>query len=283
MSPTAAPTGEREKAERLPAPPGIAADAAVEGFIDEEIRQAGRPAGRWHAEYLGRAHHSLVESVLGSVEARGARVLKTDLWNECLGGTRDVLGNLDHGGGRRLFALDRSLAVCLRGRARVPGVRMVQADIAALPFRPLSFDAVLDLSTLDHVSEADSSKAIAEYRRVLRDRGMLLLLFWQRSLAVRLRVAFKRLLKRKEKTDQRYFTRAAVRADVADGFDIRHEFATGLLLLPPHRLTGSLLGLLPAERLRRFVDRLVGLELSGRGRRWLAHVAGLYGIIATRR
>ncbi|HUK11975.1 MAG TPA: class I SAM-dependent methyltransferase [Thermoanaerobaculaceae bacterium] len=283
MSHTAAPTEGRDATGRQTAPAGVATDATVEELIEEEIRQAGRPAGRWHAEYLGRAHHALVEAVLRSVKTPGPRVLKTDLWNECLGGTRDVLGNLDPQGGHRLFALDRSLAVCLRSRARVPGVRVVQADIAALPFRPRSFDAVLDLSTLDHVTEADSSRAIGEYRRVLRDRGVLLLLFWQRNLAVRLRVALKRLLKRREKPDQRYFTRAAVRADVADGFAIRHEFATGLLLLPPHRHTGTLLSLLPVGRMQRLVQRLVGLELSGRGRRWLVHFAGLYGIVAIRR
>jgi SAM-dependent methyltransferase len=65
-----------------------------------------------------------------------------------------------------------------------PAFKMVQADIASLPFPADAFDVVVSLSTLEHVglgwygSAAESStdhRAIAEIRRVLRPGGRLIL------------------------------------------------------------------------------------------------------------
>ncbi len=204
-------------------------------------------------------------------------VLKTDLWNECLGGSRDILGHLDARGSHRLFGVDISHAVCAGGRSRVPGAHVVQADITALPFRTGSLDAVVDLSTLDHLSGAGVAQAIGEYRRVLRDRGVLLVVFWQRNLMIRLRLLCKRLLGRREKTDQQYFTVGDVCAAFGDGLAVVDEFVVGLLLVPPFALTGALLGRLPTERRGRFLRWLVALEHAPTARPLLRHVAGLYG------
>lgn len=258
-------------------------DDDIRGSIRDEIFQAGTARGRWYAEYLGLSYRLAVEMGLALVERTPPAVLKTDLWNECLGGSRDILGHLDARGSSRLFGLDISHAVCAGGRSRVPGAHVVQADITALPFRTGSLDAVVDLSTLDHLSEAGVAQAIGEYRRVLRDRGVLLVVFWQRNLMVRLRLLCKRLLGRGEKADQQYFALGDVRAAFGGGLAVVDEFVVGLLLVLPHTLTGGVLSLVPAERLTRFLQWLVKLEHARAARPLLRHLAGLYGIVAIKR
>lgn len=220
---------------------------------------------------------------MARVDGGPQSVLKTDLWNECLGGARDLAGHFQQRHGCRVFGLDLEYQVCAQARSRVPAVYVVQADIRALPFRAGSFDAVLDLSTLDHLPDDGVTQAIDGYRRVLRDRGVLLLVFWQRNFIMRQRVFLKRLLRRREKPDQHYFARAAVRAKVGSGLDVFEEFVAGLLLIPPQPLTGFVLGRLPAKWLTRFLRRLVDLEHSAIVRPLLSHFAGLYGFAALRR
>lgn len=48
-----------------------------------------------------------------------------------------------------------------------------QADIAALPFPDRSFDLVVSFETIEHVADAD--RALAEFRRVLDEDGLLLI------------------------------------------------------------------------------------------------------------
>ena len=49
----------------------------------------------WYAEYVGHAYRSAVGRTLAAVDTRPPRVLKTDLWDETLGGVRDILGELE--------------------------------------------------------------------------------------------------------------------------------------------------------------------------------------------
>ena len=51
------------------------------------------------------------------------------------------------------------------------GLEFEQADVAALPFEDKSFDLVVSFETLEHVP--DPARAIAEFRRVLADDGVL--------------------------------------------------------------------------------------------------------------
>ena len=74
-------------------------DDDIRDSLGEEIHQAGTARGHWHAEYPGLAYRFAVAKGLARVERTPAAVLKTDLWNECLGGTRDVLGHLQETGG----------------------------------------------------------------------------------------------------------------------------------------------------------------------------------------
>jgi SAM-dependent methyltransferase len=255
----------------------------IQALVREETQPGGAGRGPWYAEYLGTSYRSAVETTLARVERRPRAILKTDLWNEVLGGTRDIVGHFRDGHGGRFFGIDLAHQVCVLARSRVPSLHVVQADIRALPFRAGSFDAVLDLSTLDHVPEAGVADAIDEYRRVLRESGVLLVVFWQRNLLMKVRLFLKRLLDRPEKPDQRYFARATVRTACRDGFVVLKEFVTGSLLIPPFRLTSLLLRRVPAGALTRFVRSVVNLEGSEVVRPVLKHLAGLYGIAAVRR
>ena len=255
----------------------------IQTLVGEEILFANSPRGRWHAEYLGSSYRSAVEMATARVDRTPLTVLKTDLWNECLGGTRDIAGHFQEKGGFRFFSLDIAHSVCRRGHSQVPTVHAVQADIRALPFRTGSFDAVLDLSSLDHLPDAGVAEAVGEYRRVLREGGALLLVFWQRNLVIRLRLFLKRLFGRSEKPDQNYFARGSVRAKLGRGLVVVKEFAAGSLLIPPQRLTGAVLGSLPTGAMTRLLGWLVPIERSRAARPLLKHVAGLYGIVALRR
>lgn len=252
----------------------------IRRLVREEARLSSAGNGRWHAEYLSHAYRSAVEDALALAAGSPLAVLKTDLWNECLGGDRDILGHLDGRGGCRLFGIDRSLSVCAIGRRNVPHALVVQADIAALPFRSGALDAVLDLSTIDHVCEAGMAAAIGEYRRVLRAGGVLLVVFWQRTLLLRLRVLAKRVLGLREQAGQRYFPRARVRAALGRGLAVARELAAGVLFIAPHRLTGVLLAPLRPDKLTRFLRWLVRLEQAQPPRGSLRFVAGLHGFAA---
>jgi SAM-dependent methyltransferase len=251
--------------------------------LSAEISLGGSPRGRWYSEYLGVAYRSAVDATMARIGAAPSRVLKTDLWNECLAGDRDIAGHLQQRAGCRVYALDVAYPICGRGRANVPGAHVVQADIRALPFRVGSLDAVLDLSTLDHLPGADVAEAIGEYAQSLRDGGALLLAFWQKTPLIRQRLRLKRLLGRREKPDQSYFARAEVQAKLGSEFMIVEESVLGLLLVLPSRLTARLLGALPARPRGRFLRWLVRVERSAFLHPLLKHLAGLFVIIAVRR
>jgi len=254
----------------------------IRTLTSEEIPQGRFPGGRWHAEYLGHVYRSAVEMALARVVSGPLAILKTDLWNEILGGPRDIAGHFQGRQGCQFIGVDVVRQVCVEAHSRLPAVRVVQADIRSLPFRAGSFDAVLDLSTLDHLPNAEVTRTIDEYRRVLRNGGVLLVIFWQRSLLMRQRLWLKRLLGRREKPDQHYFPRAAVRASLGSGLVVVKEFVAGLLLIPPHPLTNILLRMLPPGGLTRLLQLLVAFERSGLIHPVLKHVAGLYGIEALR-
>lgn len=254
----------------------------LQALANEDDDPATAARGRWDTEYLGRCYRSVVETAMLRA-GRGTRtVLKTDLWNEALGGARDIAGHFHETHGHRFFGLDLARRVCAEARSRVPTVRVVQADIRALPFRPQSFDVVLDLSTLDHLPEAGVVQALGEYARVLRDGGVLLVVFWQRSLLVRQRLLMKRLLGLREKSNQSYFARADVRAGLGKTLTVLDEFVAGTLFVPPYRLMGVLLDRLPARALSALLRGVAAVERWDAARPLLKHVAGLYGFAALR-
>jgi len=257
-------------------------DDTIRASVNEEYPPDGSGLSRWYSEYLGYSYRSAVEIALAQLESDRVTILKTDLWNESLGGARDIAGHFGEQRDCRFVGVDLAYQICLLARSRVAHLQVVEADIRALPFRSGAFDAVLDLSTLDHLPASGAARALDEYGRVLRNRGMLLLVFWQRNVLMRLRLFVKRLLGRGEKPSQHYLPRDAVRARLGDRFGVVREFVTGSLLVPPHRLTSALLRSLPAATSARFVRWVVRTERSGVVHALLRHLAGLYGIAALR-
>lgn len=115
----------------------------------------------------------VLHHVLGNLVWRG-RVLKTDLMNESFAKERDVLSLFGES-----IGLDISKVVCKRAHIVSKQINIAQGDIRCIPFRSGEFGLLLDLSTIDHVSECDAVKVIGEYSRLLKPGGVLVLLFAQ--------------------------------------------------------------------------------------------------------
>lgn len=110
-------------------------------------------------------------------------VLKTDLHNEIMGGFR----SLDECGldPLRTVYLEFDRLTCERVKRAKPELRIVRGDIRRLPFASDTFQAVVDLSTIDHVLPSETAGVIAGYHRVLVPWGLLLLVAWCRQVVDR--------------------------------------------------------------------------------------------------
>lgn len=85
-------------------------------------------------------------------------------------------------GGREVVGVDLSPAMISRARVRgLPNARFVLGDAEDLPLGDAGFDAVLNLISFHHYP--DPSLAIAEFRRVLRPGGRLVLIAFDRNSA----------------------------------------------------------------------------------------------------
>lgn len=104
-------------------------------------------------------------------------ILKTDLYNESapedwVGSIADRIPNV------RLTAVEIDSAVVAKAQSLHPGMDFRQGDIRRLDFPDASFDIILELSTIDHIPPAEAEVAMAEYRRVLKPGGIMLLFVW---------------------------------------------------------------------------------------------------------
>lgn len=100
-----------------------------------------------------------------------ARALKTDAFDEACG-----RGQLSAGLGDDVVLVDVAPKILAHAtRTRTDAVPCV-ADVRCLPFRTGAFDLILSTSTLDHFEAGgEIDAALAELRRILGDRGRLLL------------------------------------------------------------------------------------------------------------
>ncbi len=249
----------------------------VEELVGARTEEA---AGAWFVGYMGSSYRRAVERGLERLSNDRAVILKTDLWNECLGAPRNVLGRLAATSQHRLLAVELSHQRCVEARRLVPQVGSVAGSITALPFRSDSVDLLLDLSTIDHVPEAAVSAAIDEYTRVLHRGGVLVLVSWQSSAPIKLRLWLKRRLGIPENPGQHYHARGALRSLCADRLTVTEEFAAGTLLVLPMRALGPALTALPRRVVTTLLDRLVRLEHGSSS--VLRQVAGLYGLVAVK-
>ncbi len=94
-------------------------------------------------------------------------------------------GIVPRGLGRRVdrlgsvVACDRSLEMLSVARAGLPKLRVLAADLLALPFRPASFEVVTASFVLSHL--ADHGAALGEAFRVLKSSGTFATTSWARD------------------------------------------------------------------------------------------------------
>jgi len=74
----------------------------------------------------------------------------------------------------RVTGVDISRVQLQRARALVPVARFLQGDIARLPFRPASFDAVVAFYSIIHVPVDEHLGVFRDFARLLRPGGFLL-------------------------------------------------------------------------------------------------------------
>jgi cytochrome P450/SAM-dependent methyltransferase len=164
--------GMRMVVERRVEPRAVQAAAGAEPPYWDAATELWRHARQ---QALWRRHSDAVNAALVErwLPGRLGRVLKTDLWDEAVGG--GLLGALE-ARSSEVVGIDVSDRVVEAARGRHPGLRAQQADVRSLPFADASFDAVVSNSTLDHFdSSTDILAGLRALHRVLRAGGVLLL------------------------------------------------------------------------------------------------------------
>ncbi len=140
--------------------------------------------GRYHldpvmAEHKRRIHLDLLREWLPGERLAGARILKTDVFEEAHGPDQ-VLLDWPGNSNASVVAMDLSPRMCALARDRMReggrAVAVTAADNRALPFRDGTFDVVYSCSTLDHFeSIGDLMAGLRETARVVAPGGALLL------------------------------------------------------------------------------------------------------------
>jgi SAM-dependent methyltransferase len=97
------------------------------------------------------------------------RLLRTDLWLECLG-MNDLVRGVE---GLDYLGIDISAEICAGAKSIIPDI--AQASIVKIPFKSNTFDVIIDISTIDHISHPQIPSVIEEYARLLKPKGVLLL------------------------------------------------------------------------------------------------------------
>lgn len=110
---------------------------------------------------------------------RNFNILKTDLWNEGVECDRDMLTEVSKiHVKRKIFAVDISPKICDLAKKRLNDeIDAICASMTNPPFKSRSFDLVLDISTIDHIPTEHAFSVIEKYHSILRDGGILLVVF----------------------------------------------------------------------------------------------------------
>jgi SAM-dependent methyltransferase len=141
-----------------------AAERAIERpYLDPRVGEAKR-----------RDHLAILDRWVP--ELRGARVLKTDLWEEGVAGDELLFSLARRGASAHGIDLSERVVdgAAARGRAAGVDAALQQGSVADIPLGDASMDVVISTSTLDHLEDpAAYARATAEFRRVLVPGGIL--------------------------------------------------------------------------------------------------------------
>lgn len=147
-------------------------------------RVAREMAANYHldpvmAEHKRRVHLDLLRR--WCPVGPGARVVKTDLFEEALGADQVLFDWPDEGTAAKVIGVDLSSEICAMARARAArsnrALSVAVTDARRLPFPDESIDVLFSCSTLDHFEDADDlRRGLAEAVRVIREGGTLALL-----------------------------------------------------------------------------------------------------------
>lgn len=130
-----------------------------------------------HLQYLEEA-----DKAISMLKGDKIKILKADIFNEITlrhpvpGG---ILLNLKRDRTTmELYAIDcdqEKIDIALHMQM-YEFVKVTKGDIRLLPYESNCFDLVLDFSTLDHVQKV--GQVLAQYNRVLKNEGLLVLFVW---------------------------------------------------------------------------------------------------------
>ena len=202
-------------------------------------------------------------------------ILKTDLWTEGIVRSREILDSFVHLAWANGYyvsqystcSFDISRVTCLKAAAANTPGDIVQADVRHLPYKPNSFDIIIDPSTTDHTPLPDALSAFSGYYQALRPDGVLVLAF----------AHYGGTLTKNSGSDYYAFSINAVRNHLRTlGFRLKGEWAI-------HCLNTQPLGILMSSRLgmaRLAVAAYMRLEYSLVSRYILRPFAPLYVMIA---
>ena len=126
--------------------------------------------------------------------------------------------------GWRMVPMDAD-AAGLRYARGFGAERLVQGNIAALPFAAASFDAVVSLDVIQHVDRSVETKVFAEFARVLKPDGCLVL---RLSAFESLRSRHSRFIHEVQRFTRRQLVTALERA----GFCVHRATYANSLLVP---------------------------------------------------
>lgn len=232
----------------------------------------------WFFSYLNNAYMMAVKTGLTQLakhKENKIKLLKTDLWNETIETDRNILSFIERRDSFKIYGIDVSYHICHLAKETLKNTKVVNCDIRSLPFISNFFDIVIDISTIDHVPENQIEKVIEEYKRILNDGGILVLISWYKSLSVKycLLPFLKYVLKIKDEYPQYYFTLQNLHQRIAQNFKIVKIHYLGSLLCHPY--IGKILTLIPGRLYKKFFDLVLKLEFSTRLNFIFKHLGGL--------
>ncbi len=155
-------------------------EANFHGQLHQYSRFGLIAAPYWRMERRLIAKLSL-SHLLPTLNNRRLRLLKSDLWNEGVdnksGDIYDFLGEEKEA--VEIVGIDISQVICnsTKNMMYKEEIMIACADMRKLPFRSETFDAIFDVSALDHIHPTQIASVINEYKRTLKDGGILTLIF----------------------------------------------------------------------------------------------------------